>query len=361
MLEKLPFVHGTPTRQISAENPTGKKGGACLWDPNPDDPFLPHSGASVDLGRGWKVRPFIKLTPGETAVLADIEGPGCINEFFITVDSERYSELVLRMYWDHEEKPSVECPLGAFFAMGHDSVHHAVVSVPVVVGPRAACSCYWQMPFRKHARITLTHDGFEPIGCVAYRILYKLHDIKDGAAYFHAQWRRGRTTLEKPLYTILDGVEGRGVYVGTYLAWNATASDWWGEGEVKFYIDGDDEFPTMADNGTEDYFGGSFGFSSFNSNNVGNDEQPFCAPYFGMPLAHTQAATGPRKFSLYRWHLYDSIGFQQDLRVEVQTIGVRHGRYRPLDEDIASVAYWYQLEPHAQFPQLLPVQLRWDR
>lgn len=361
MLERLAFQHGIPTRQISAENPDGKKGGACLWDPNPNDPYLPHSGASVDLGRGWKVRPFIKLQPGETAVLASIDGPGCINQFFITTDHVNCSELVLRIYWDGEEQPSVECPLGAFFAVGHDSEMHAVTSIPVVVGPRSAFNCYWQMPFRKHARITLTHEGRDPVGLVAYRVLYKLHEVPEDAAYFHAQYRRETTTLDNPVYTILDGVTGRGLYVGTYLAWNALSSDWWGEGEVKFYIDGDGEFPTMADNGTEDYFGGSFGFSSFNSDKVWNDEQPFCTPYFGMPLAKIANPVGPRKFSLYRWHIYDSVGFEQDLRVEVQTLGLRKGRYRPLDEDIASVAYWYQLEPHALFPKLPDVKKRWDR
>ncbi len=361
MLEQLPFVHGIATRQISAENPTGEKGKACLWDPDPSNPVLPHSHVAQDMGRGWKVHPFITLDPGETAILADINGPGCINEFFITAATSRLSELVLRIYWDNEESPSVECPLGAFFAMGHDDHRHGVNSIPVIVAPRNACSCYWQMPFRKAARMTLSHEGQQKIGCVAYRVLYKLYPVPEDASYFHAQFRQARTSLEQPLYTIVDGIKGRGVYVGTYLAWNALSSDWWGEGEVKFYIDGDGEFPTMADNGTEDYFGGSFGFSPYTSDYAWNHEQEFCTPYFGMPLACLTDQTSVRKFSLYRWHLYDSIGFEKDLKVQVQTIGVRHDRYRPLDEDIASVAFFYQLEPHAPYPLLPFYQRRWER
>ncbi len=352
---------GIPTRQISAENPTGEKGAACRWEPNPLDPNLPFSGSSVNLGKGWKVRPFIKVAPRETVTLMDIQGCGSIRELFFTSDYRRLSELVLRFYWDDEAAPSVECPVGAFFAMGHDDAHHQVQSIPVQVAPRAGLNCYWRMPFRKSARITLTHEGDEPFGLVAYRILYKLHEVAQNTAYFHAQYRHAVTSREYPVYTILDGARGVGSYVGTYLAWTALQSDWWGEGEVKFYLDGDADQPSMADNGTEDYFGGSFGFSPFNSDECWNNEQTFCCPYFGMPLARLNSANGPRKYSLYRWHMEDSIGFQQDIRVEVQTLGLLNHSYRPLSEDIASVAYWYQREPHAAFPPLEYVDARRSR
>ena len=196
---------------------------------------------------------------------------------------------------------------------------------------------------------------------MAYRILYKLHDVAPDAALFHAQYRHAVTSRERPLYTILDGVRGKGSYVGTYLAWTALQSDWWGEGEVKFYLDGDTDQPTMADNGTEDYFGGSFGFSPFNSDDCWNREQTFSGPYLGMPLARLDATNSPRKYSLYRWHLEDSIGFSENVRVEVQTLGLRDHKYRPLSEDIASVAYWYQQEPHAAFPPLPNAEERRSR
>ena len=354
----LPFQSGVVTRQISAENPTGEKGQACRWDPNPSDPNLVHSGAALDLGRGWKVRPFIKVKAGELVTLADIAGPGCINELFITSDLPEYRALVLRIYWDGEETPSVETPLGDFFARGHDSAPHLVNSLPVTVGPRCGCNCYWQMPFRSHARITLENQSARDANVVAYRVLYKLHPVPADAAYFHAQWRRSTTHRDYPEHVILDGISGQGLYVGTYLAWTSFSYSWWGEGEVKFYIDGDGEYPSMADNGTEDYFGGAWGFAEFNSER----EHEFSTPYLGMPLARIDDPKGPRRFSLYRWHILDSIGFSQDLRVTVQALGWwPNNRYEPLTDDIASVAFWYQREPHTRFPAFPTVRERWGR
>ncbi len=353
MLEQLPYIGGRVTRQISAENPNGEPGNACRWGKKEE---------TLDGGKNLKVHPFLQLKSSETKVLADIDGPGCITEIFFTCDHKNLSELVLRIYWDDEEKPSVEVPVGIFFANGFDDHKHAVHSAAIMALPRNAYSCYWQMPFRGHARVTLTHEGIEEISCIAYRVMYQLYEIPDQTMYFHASYHRASTSFDNPTYTILDGVEGSGCYVGTYLAWNALHSDWWGEGEVKFYIDDDCFYPTMADNGTEDYFGGSFGFSSFNSDLCWNDEQTFSSPYMGMPLAVTGGADSVRKYSLYRWHIYDNIGFQRKLRVTVDTIGLwtRKG-YRPLEEDISSVAYWYQREPHKPYKKLPPVEQRMDR
>ncbi len=360
LLGSLPLAHGVVTRQISAENPTGEKGAACRWSPDPADPNLPHSGAALDLGRGWKVHPFIKVNSGQVATLADITGPGCINEFWITSDLTEFRALILRFYWDDEETPSIEVPLGDFFAMGHDSAPHTVVSLPVHVGPYRACASYWSMPFRKHARITLENQSPKDANIVAYRVLYKLQDIPEDAAYFHAQWRRSQTQRDNPQHIILDGVVGRGLYVGTYLAWTAFSRGWWGEGEVKFFIDGDEEFPTLSDNGTEDYFGGAWCF--YKDPHKEQVEQEFNSPFLGLPLAYNRDPQSARKFSLYRWHLLDSIGFQNDLKVSVQALGwYPNQRYQPLSDDIASVAYWYQLEPHRSFPTLPTLKDRWDR
>ena len=360
LLGQLPFQGGAVTRMINAENPTGAKGGGARWEPNPADPFLAHSGPAQHLGRGWKVRPFISLKAGETTTLADIAGPGCINQFWITASAEEYRTLVLRMYWDGEAAPSVEAPLGDFFAMGFDTQPHQVTSLPVVVAPHRGCGCYWQMPFRQHARITLSNDGTADVRIIAYKVLYKLHAVPPDAAYFHAQWRRSLTTREHPEHTILDGVKGKGLYVGTYLAWTALSRGWWGEGEVKFYLDGDGEFPTICDNGTEDYFGGAWGF--FRHPQKDPVEQAFNAPFVGMPLAHTGSADGPRYFGLYRWHILDSIGFAEDLRVTVQTLGWWPGHiYQPLTEDVASTAFWYQSEPHVAFPAFPGLPARWQR
>jgi hypothetical protein len=206
------------------------------------------------------------------------------------------------------------------------------------------------MPFRKHCRITLENEGAADAHIVAYKVLYKLQEVSENVAYFHAQWRQSRTPPEHPEHVIVDSVEGRGIYVGTYLAWTALSPGWWGEGEVKFFIDGDTEFPTIADNGTEDYFGGAWCFYQNPNKPL---EQDFSFPYSGCPLALNNDPHGPRRFSLYRWHILDSIGFSQDLRVTVQALGWQsNGKYQPLADHIASVAYWYQLEPHFNFSKL---------
>jgi hypothetical protein len=341
----LPFQAGIETRELSAENPTGEKGKGAMLSPDPTNPLTPHSKQALDLGRGWKVRPFTTCKAGETITLADVDGPGCFNEFWITSDLANFGDFCLRMYWDNESLPSVEVPLGAFFAMGHDAYPHAVMSLPVVVIPRRALNCYWQMPFRKHARITLTHEGTTDCRLVAYHIFYRLHDVPADAAYFHAQWRRSRTVKEHPEHTILDGAKGVGAYVGTSIAWTTFAPGWWGEGEVKFYVDGDGEFPTLVDSGTEDHFGGAWGF--YDDNNL---ETVFNSPFLGIPLA-TKKNAPQRHFSLYRWNLLDPIGFRKDLRVTIQTLGWHEERYIPLSDILASVAYWYQTEPHAVFPK----------
>ncbi len=360
LLAGLPYQTGVVTRMINAENPTGGKGQACPWAPDPNDPFLPHSGAALDLGKGWKVHPFIKLKAGETVTLADIAGPGVINQFWITSDLKNYRALVLRFYWDDEQTPSVEVPLGDFFAMGHDASPHTVNSLPVVVNPLRACNCYWQMPFRGHARVTIQNEGGTDANIIAYKFLYKLVDVPEDAAYFHAQWRRSITRRDYPEHVLLDGVKGKGLYVGTYLAWSAFSKGWWGEGEVKFFMDGDTDQPTIADNGTEDYFGGAWGF--YKEPTAESSEQVFNSPYSGLSLACIDDPQGPRRFSLYRWHLLDSIGFAADLKVTVQALGWwPEGRYEPLTDDIASTAYWYQNEPHAPFPQFPKLQERWGR
>ena len=350
---------GVVTRQISAENPTGVKNGGCRAVPDPSDPDLRHSAAARELGIGWKVRPFISLKSGDTVDLADIKGPGCINELFLTSDIACFSSLVLRIYWDGEPSPSVECPLGAFFAMGHDNAPHTVSSAMVTVAPSRGMNSYWQMPFRERAHITLSNESGADANIIAYRVLYKLHGIPDEAAYFHAQYRRAMLAVERPEHIILDGVKGRGLYVGTYLAYNVFVSGWWGEGEVKFYLDGD-EYPSIADNGTEDYFGGAWGFAGDNGL-----EQQFSSPYLGMPLAKYGNPNGPRKYGLYRWHILDSIGFAEDIKVTVQSLawyprGAGTNLYRPAPADIASVAYWYQTEPHRPFPVFPGAADRYD-
>jgi len=253
---------------------------------------------------------------------------------------------VLRFYWDGEAAQSIEVPAPDFFAVGHGRFA-PVNSLAVVVNPANALNCYWPMPFRKHVRVTLTNESpDEDLKLLAYQIDYAEMDIPPNAAYFHAQFRRARTDRQNP-YVILDGIRGSGRYVGTFLSWTQLSKGWFGEGEVKFYLDGDKDFPTICGTGTEDYFNGSYGFPT-----------PFSGPYSGTTLPASDGGKPPTFWSLYRWHLMDPICFDQDLRVTIQALGWKGPKYDKLSDDIASVAYWYQTEPHAPFPPLPSLQDR---
>lgn len=365
----LPKKHGYVTRMVSGENLTGEKGGGARATTEP-----PYDGAARRLGKGWKVHPFIDIKSGETATLMDVDGPGVITYMWFATEHNFMSEIVIRFYWDDEQEPSVEVPLGAFFAMGHDFARHTVTSAMVTVAPKSGLNCYWPMPFRKHAKVTLENQSDDDVKIVAYKIMYDLKPVDESDLYFHAQYRRTLTTVQNPEHTIVDGIKGEGCYAGTYLAWNPFCTGWWGEGEVKFYMDGDGEYPTICDTGTEDYFGGAWnygasgqlGVKSLQSEQwhdiVSTVEEVYNAPFCGVPLALTKNPNGPRKFSMYRWHANDAIAFLSDLKVTVQSLAwLPDSTYRPSVDDIASVAYWYQTEPHNPFPQLPSKEERWDR
>jgi hypothetical protein len=351
-LSSLPFLDGARTRSISAENPTGAKGRGGMAIPQPSDPDLPHSAAAADLGQGWKVRPFLKPLTGETVNLMDVDGPGIIQHIWMATTTNWAGNgraCVLRLYWDGEETPSIEVPMTDFFAVGHD-LFAPVNSLAVVVNPKSALNCYWPMPFRHHCRVTFTNEGTADLPLLAYQITYAETAVGEDAGYLHAQWRRSVTDRRQPDYTIVDGIRGQGRYAGTFLAWTQLSDGWFGEGEIKFYLDGDTDFPTICGTGTEDYFCGSYGFP-----------EVYTTAYVGNTLKHPGVG-GPPKWSLYRWHIADPICFQQDMRVTIQALGWwPNGRYQPLADDIASVAYWYQREPHAAFPAFPTLSRRWPR
>lgn len=342
-LGSIPLLSDAETRSISAENPTGAKGGGAQAEPDADN-------AASMLGEGWKVRPCITLEPGSTTCLADIDGPGMIQHIWITVSPEAYRDTVLRFFWDGEETPSIEVPLGDFFCNGH-GLRYDVNSLPMAVNPEGGFNSYWPMPFREHARITIENQHREEIRGFFYQIDYALTEVPDSAAYFHAQWRRSMTSREVPEHVILDGVEGQGHYVGTFLAWTQLSNGWWGEGEIKFFMDGDDAYPTICGTGTEDYFCGAWGFGG----------RTYSTPFLGYPLYRKEPGEVPRH-GLYRWHVLDPVRFQEDLKVTIQALGWWPNRkFEPLTDDIASVAYWYQAEPHAAFPEFPAVHERWSR
>ncbi len=300
--------------------------------------------AADDLGQGWKVRPFIRVNAGETAVLMDVAGPGIIQHIWLVEGLNR--GLVLRFFWDDEPSPSVEVPAPDFFAVGHGQFA-PVNSLPVVVNPANALNCFWPMPFRKRARITVTNETTADVPLVAYQITYLETDVPAPAGTLHAQYRRTSTADPNP-YVILDDVQGQGCYVGTFLAWTQMEKGWFGEGEIKFYMDGDQEFPTICGTGTEDYFLGSYGFP-----------KSYTTAYSGTVLPTSDAGEPPNFWSLYRWHIQDPIYFERDLRVTIQALGWGpDGKYKKMSDDIASVAFWYQTEPHAAFPPLPALDVR---
>ena len=349
-LSTLPLLSNRKSRAINAENPTGEKGKGGM--------------AASNLGPSRKGSPCLRDIPsGSTVTLADIDGPGIINHIWITVTNKTteadcfvLSDLVLRMYWDDEEVPSVESPLGDFFCCGFGR-ECTINSIPIAVIPNRGFNSYFQMPFRKKARITLENQHPNPIPAFFYQI-----------AYFHASWKREKITTLGKDYTILDNVKGKGHYVGTYIALTTLERYWWGEGEVKFYIDGDIDYPTICGTGTEDYFGGSWSFAKqINGKTV---EQNYNTAFLGYPYYskhdelvhndyHNDDCMPMRGF--YRWHIQDPIYFDEDLRVTIQQIGVGHGGLFERQDDVASVAYWYQTEPHSRFTKLADKEFRRPR
>ena len=341
-LENLFRLSSAQSRSISPENPTGEKGNGGRAQTGSA------SESARDLGPGWKINPFLVIAGGETREIATIEGPGVIQQIWMTPGGP-WRSTIIRIYWDDSETPSVECPVGDFFACGWGE-YAAVCSLAICVNPGSAFNCYWQMPFRKGCRITLTNrDQTEKR--YYYQINYALTSVPDDAAYFHAQFRRVNPLPYKEVYTILDGVKGQGHYIGTYMAWGVNNKGWWGEGEIKFYLDGDQEFPTICGTGTEDYFCGSYNFENAKTKQY----EEYTTPYAGLPqvIRPDGVYSSQTRFGLYRWHIPDPIRFKTDLRVTIQALGWRsEGRYLPLQDDIASVAFWYQMLPTAPFPAL---------
>lgn len=339
------------TRSISPENFTGEKGKGGMADPVTDKDTRNRANASHaarTLGRGWKVNPFVIINPNETFTLADIEGPGAIQQIWMTPTGE-WRKTILRIYWDDEKEPSVECPVGDFFCSGF-GVYAPLTSLAVCVNPGSAFNCYWQMPFRKKCRITMENIDPNREMRLYYQVNYTLTDVPADAAYFHAQFRRSNPNMTSD-HVLVDGIKGKGQYVGTYLAWQVNNNGWWGEGEIKFFLDGDKKFPTICGTGTEDYICGSYNFE----NKATRQYEEFSTPYSGLHqvIRPDGVYRSQQRFGMYRWHILDPVRFERDLKVTIQDLGWRNdGRYLDQKSDISSVVFWYQTEPHASFPAL---------
>ncbi len=351
------------SRAVTAENFTGEKGKAAMSATGTGEK------CASELGLGWKVSPSVNIKPHETFVLADIFGQGAIKHIWMT-DSmpmrgaeSKNRRLVLRMYWDGSDTPSVEVPYNDFFASADNCRYKPLSSLPVTVTPNRSYNCFWEMPFRTQARLTMENLTNKMI-TLYYQIDYTLCDVPDDAAYFHAQFRQVEKMKQGDVYTVLDNVHGKGQYVGTYMYWKTAREGWWGEGEMKFYLDGDKEFPTVCGTGTEDYFLGSYNFD------VGGTYTEFCTPYAGLSKVNhpddndewpDRAYRVGQTFSMYRWHITDALFFDSDIRVTEQALGWQEGGlYYQLEDKISTVAYWYMdgiCKTFPRFPEFEELKL----
>ncbi len=314
------------------------------------------------------------VKPGASLELASLTGAGCIHHIYFTILAEfpgdyRYlRDMVLRAYWDGEGTPSVEVPLGDFFGLGHERIRY-FRSLPITVnegaeifGGRATSltiglNSYFPMPFSNGARLTLTQEGDYTVGAVWYHIDYEGFDELDPAVgRFHAQWRRENPTTaigSSPNTTTndavnLDGAEnyvildaqGRGNFAGYFLNVDNLGGGWYGEGDDMIFLDGEAWPPTMHGTGTEECFGGGA---------CPNTE--YAGPYTGFHLVGNKDFSG--KVSMYRFHVVDPVRFQSSIRVTLE-----HGHANNYANDYSSTAFWYQTEPHAPFPPLLPAAQR---
>jgi Protein of unknown function (DUF2961) len=328
------------SRSITPENPTGQRGGGA----RAIDGTGAFAASSVG-GKGWKVSPSVDIAPGATHELADIDGSGAIQHIWLT-PTGNWRAQVLRIYWDDDPNPAVECPLGDFFCSWWQT-YAPVNSQAITVHPRTGFNSWFEMPFSSRARVTVTNDS-TAVRRLYYQIDYTLCDVPADAGRLCAQYRQSLRLPDGEVHTMLDGVGGRGHYVGASCSWATYHPGWWGEGEVKFFLDDDDDkHPTICGTGTEDYFCGSYNFQ------VDTRYTAFSGPFAGMPLVLQTRDRFQSRFGMYRFHVTDPIRFRERLKVNVQSLGWgADGRYKHLRDDISTVAYWYQRLPVAPFPAL---------
>lgn len=319
----LPLILDVESRAITMENPNG----------------LPGEGGKA--GDGRKGAPcYLDLKPGETFSMMDIEECGVIRHIWMTVrpNQEHYRNAIIRMYWDGSDIPSVEAPLLDFFAQAH-GVNKPLESTLICVTEGRGLNCYFQMPFAKGAKITLENDSESTIPNIFFQIDYDvLPSLPENTGRFHAQWRRQNPTVKKDDYVIVDNIDAPGVYIGTMIGVRTLGPNWWGEGEVKFYVNGDTAYPTLCGTGTEDYFCSAWGLGTYQN------------LYHGCTL-NEKKNEDTRYVSLYRWHVADPIRFKSLKKVTVQQIGWRNGLFERSD-DWCSMAYWYQKGINRHFPEL---------
>jgi hypothetical protein len=357
-------IRDVQSRSITPENRTGAKAGGSRTELK-DGSAKYHSRF---LGKHWKVNPWVNIPAGKTEELANFNGEGTINSIWLTLSTEFYRTSILEFYWDGASKPSVQVPIGDFFAQ-HGVKHPSksgwangfdnyINSFMININPYNGLNCYWQMPFRKGFRVVLRNLSKKKIE-IFYQINFTLEKLPKNAGYFHAQYRREKEVPFKTPYTLIDNVKGKGHIAGIFLlhghgkqvdAWfndekivkNHT---WWGEGEIKFYLDGDDQYPTINTTGEEDYFCGSWCYVKQNPE-FGKSYRQFSSLYNGFYRVGKL-----NLFGQYRWHVKDPIYFSSDMRITMQALGwYGNGTYVTQKDDISSVVFWYQDSIYTDFP-----------
>lgn len=341
---------------------------AAAQDPNAWLTDLPHAKDYVQkrassYDRSGANADYRLIAPGETLTVLDDAGPGLINHIWFTIatnDPHHLKALVLRMYWGAENTPSVETPVGDFFGLGLGD-YFLYQSLPLSVGSDKALNCYFPMPFQKHARITVTNEGAVKVDAFYFNIDYRAYSkpLPSDQLYFHAQYRQaspakgwtndwssnGDASLQKKNLSgegnyVWMEAKGRGHFVGVTMSVLQNQDGWWGEGDDMFFVDGETA-PSINGTGSEDYFLGAWGFG----------DHAFAYGLFGAPVKGPEQA-GSRT-SVYRFHLDSPIPFTKSLRATIE-----HGHANHRSDNLFSVAYWYQSEPHAEFPSLPALEER---
>jgi len=312
---------GLTSRSISFENPTGAPGEGGK--------------AASHLGPGRKGAPSRRIDPGETVDLCDIEGPGTIRHIWLTTAREPAAQraLVVRAYWEGQEHPSIECPVGDLFGFAHgkimpyDSAVHSV-------GSTGGRNIWLPMPFVKRARFTFTNE-WEKAVPLYYQIDYTIGDRHgDGVGRLHVLFRRENPTTEKHDFELLPERNNQGRFIGSVIGVrNLHPDQWWGEGEVKVYMDGDTDYPTICGTGSEDYVGLAWGIQQ-------------------TPFFYNGCSLNEKNFiSMYRWHLPDPIAWQKQARITIQQIAWKNGLAETVD-DWCCASFWYEPTPSAPLPAM---------
>jgi len=312
------------------------------------------SSSAEELGSNGDSR---EIPPGEMLVLLDADGPGVITHIWNTIaafDPFAGRSVVLRIYYDGNEQPSVQSPLGDFFGVGHGA-NKSITSMPVVVSAGGLSrSCYWRIPFLKHIKVTVTNESpVYPVADFYFYVDWQKHEkLPEDTQYFHAEYRQSMPAA-KGHYTILE-TQGTGLYVGTVYSAQQVELGWFGEGDDFIYIDGS-ETPQLKGTGTEDYFNDAWGFREFN------------APFHGVSL-YEGTYPGDR-VSAYRWHIMDPIAFKDSIKVTIEHRGSAVDETAPAEDAtlsrsnerpdwVSSVGFWYQFPPVTLQEALPPADKR---